>query len=73
MTSDGTGNFPSGLEDLNEGGTVSSGQIPFSGIGTSGGSVGGRVIVNLSGFIPATSVGYLSFQRRPVNVGNRSQ
>ena len=55
MTSDGTGNFPSGLEDLNEGGTVSSGQIPFSGIGTSGGSVGGRVIVNLSGFIPATS------------------
>lgn len=53
MTSDGTGNFTGGLEDLNNQGTIVS-QQAFTGAKSSGGSVGGRVIVNLSGFSPAT-------------------
>jgi hypothetical protein len=50
--SDGAGNFSSGLEDLSNG-TVQAGQISFSGAAASGGSVGGRVLVNLTGFVPA--------------------
>ncbi len=53
MTSDGTGNFSAGLEDLNNQGGVTS-QQAFTGAKSSGGSVGGRVIVNLTGFSPAT-------------------
>ncbi|MGB9199084.1 MAG: hypothetical protein WCB53_19335, partial [Terriglobales bacterium] len=52
MTSDGSGNFPSGLEDSNNG--VLQTQVPFSGTAASGGSVGGRVLVNLTGFSPAS-------------------
>lgn len=52
MTSDGTGNFTGGLEDFNNG--VLQTQVPFSGTAASGGSVGGRVIVNLTGFLPAS-------------------
>jgi hypothetical protein len=55
MTSDGTGNFTNGLEDVNDNGTLSSGQLAFAGTGASGGGVGGRVIVTLTGFFPATS------------------
>lgn len=51
MTSDGTGNFTDGLEDSNNG--VLQTQLPFSGTAASGGSVGGRGIVNLTGFAPA--------------------
>jgi hypothetical protein len=53
-TSDGTGNFTNGLEDVNNNGTVPGTQVPFSGIAAPGGSVGGRVVVNLTGFVPAT-------------------
>ena len=52
MTSTGNGNFTGGLEDLNNNGSVAA-QVPFSGAGSSGGSVGGRVIVSLTGFAPA--------------------
>jgi len=51
MTSDGTGGFTGGLEDVNDAGTLSPAQLAFS--GALGGAVGGRVIVNLSGFTPA--------------------
>ena len=54
MTSvDGAGTFTGGLEDLNNDGDVPP-QLSFSGAPGAGGSVGGRVIVNLSGFTPAT-------------------
>jgi hypothetical protein len=56
MTSDGTGNFTGGLEDVNNAGTVSAAPVPFTGSSAAGGSVGGRVIVNLSGFFPATQL-----------------
>jgi hypothetical protein len=52
MTSDGTGNFSSGTEDVNNNGAVA--QVSFTGSEAAGGSVGGRVLVNLSGFVPAT-------------------
>jgi hypothetical protein len=51
VTSDGTGNFTAGLEDINNAGAIS--QSAFTGTAASGGSVGGRVLVNLSGFTPA--------------------
>jgi hypothetical protein len=51
MTSTGDGNFTGGLEDINNAGTVVT-QVPFSGIGSAGGSIGGRVITNLTGFDP---------------------
>jgi hypothetical protein len=54
MTSDGTGNFSNGLEDANIGGNVSPAQLPFSGAAAPGGLVGGRVVVNMSTFTPAT-------------------
>jgi hypothetical protein len=55
MTSDGTGNFTNGLEDVNNGGNVSPAQLPFSGAldAAASGPVGGRVIVNMSTFSPA--------------------
>lgn len=53
MTSDGTGNFSGGLEDVNDNGSISPAQLPFTGTSAAGGSVGGRVLVNLSGFDPA--------------------
>jgi len=53
MTSDGTGGFTGGLEDVNNAGTLSPAQLAFSGVPAPGGAVGGRVIVNLSGFTPA--------------------
>ncbi len=57
MTSDGTGNFPTGLEDINDAGTV-PGQGEFSGTlnaGLSGPAGTGRVFVDLTGFAPATN------------------
>jgi hypothetical protein len=53
MTSDGTGNFSNGLEDVNDNGNLSPAQLIFSGTSFPGGSVGGRVGVNMSGFDPA--------------------
>jgi hypothetical protein len=55
MTSDGTGNFTNGLEDINNTGSVSQVPLQFTGTKAAGGSVGGRVIVNLTGFAPATA------------------
>lgn len=55
MTSNGSGGFTGGLEDVNSNGAVSSAQVPFSGtpsIGPFG--FGGRATVNLTGFVPAT-------------------
>jgi hypothetical protein len=52
MTSDGSGNFTAGLEDFNNNGIIA--QVPFSGIAAPGGSIGGRVLVNLAGAVPAT-------------------
>ena len=53
MTStDGLGNFSGGLEDINNAGTPVA-QVPFSGVPAAAPGVGGRVIVNLSGFDPA--------------------
>jgi hypothetical protein len=52
MTSDGTGNFAGGVEDANNNGAIT--QEQFTGAAASGGSVGGRVLVNLSGFSPST-------------------
>jgi len=57
MTSDGTGNFPSGLEDVNNAGTLSPAQLAFTGTAAGPASTGGRVAVNLTGFIPATASG----------------
>jgi hypothetical protein len=53
MTSDGTGNFTGGLEDINANGTVVA-QVPFTGTAVGAASVGGRVQVTLNGFAPAT-------------------
>jgi len=53
MTSDGTGNFTGGLEDINDNGTVVA-QVPFTGTAVGAASVGGRVQVTLNGFAPAT-------------------
>jgi hypothetical protein len=52
MTSTGGGNFSGGLEDLNNNGAVSPAQLQFTGSAAAGGSVGGRVIVNLTGYDP---------------------
>jgi hypothetical protein len=56
MNSVGDGNFTGGLEDVNDDGTVSQAQLAFSGALNAGlsGSVGGRLVVDLTGFIPAT-------------------
>jgi hypothetical protein len=47
------GNTFTGTEDVNNSTTVLS-QLPFTGIPSSGGAVGGRLVVNLTGFDPAT-------------------
>jgi hypothetical protein len=55
MTSDGTGNFPTGLEDINYAGTVPAEQGQFAGgldSEASGPAGTGRVFVNLIGFSP---------------------
>lgn len=52
MTSDGTGNFSSGLEDVNDNGSLTA-QLNFTGAAAGPASTGGRVVVNLSGFSPA--------------------
>lgn len=53
MTSvDGAGTFTGGLEDLNSNGDLLP-QLGFSGTPAAAASVGGRVIVNFSGFSPA--------------------
>jgi hypothetical protein len=58
FNSDGAGNFNNGLEDINDGGNVSVGQLPFTGTSGSLGSapIGGRVLVGLGGFDPATQI-----------------
>ncbi len=53
MTSDGAGNFTGGLEDVSDAATTSTAQVPFSGTYSAGGTVGGRNVLNLSGFVPA--------------------
>ncbi len=55
MTADGTGNFTNGLEDINNSGTASQVPLQFTGTAAAGGTVGGRVVVNLTGFAPATT------------------
>ena len=77
MTSDGTGNFSGGLEDINDAGTIPAAQAQFRGALDAGasGPVGGRVFVNLTGFVPATqwviypsSGGLLMLEMDSVNV-----
>jgi hypothetical protein len=54
MTStNGLGDFSSGLEDVNDAGSVSPAQLQFSGNAAGAASTGGRVVVNLTGFSPA--------------------
>ena len=55
MTGDGQGDFSNGLEDYNDNGTLSSSQISFTGTAAGPASTGGRVLVNLDGFVPASS------------------
>ena len=55
-TSDGSGDFSNGLEDVNNAGTISPAQLAFSGTAAGPAGVGGRVQVNLAGsFVPATT------------------
>jgi hypothetical protein len=52
MISQGNGSFSAGsLEDINDSGTVVA-QVPFSGVAAGAASAGGRVVVNLTGFVP---------------------
>jgi len=52
MTStDGLGDFSGGLEDINNVGVPVT-QVPFSGVAGGVAGVGGRVVVNLTGFTP---------------------
>ncbi len=50
---DGLGTFSGGLEDVNNAGSLSPAQLPFSGAPVLAPSTGGRVVVNLTGFSPA--------------------
>ncbi len=50
---DGLGTFSGGLEDVNNAGSLSPSQLPFSGTPVLAPSTGGRVVVNLTGFSPA--------------------
>ena len=53
MTSvDGLGDFSGGLEDINNVGVPVT-QVPFSGVAGGVAGVGGRVVVNLTGFTPS--------------------
>jgi hypothetical protein len=57
MTSDGAGNLIGGLEDVNDAGAVSPAQLSFTGTVVPGGpGVGGRLVVNLTAFSPATQI-----------------
>ncbi len=56
VTIDGAGNVSSGLEDVNENGTVPSGALSFSGTYAASGSVGGRTLFSLTGFSGATQL-----------------
>ena len=55
MTGDGSGNFPSGLEDFNDVNGPSAAQLSFSGLAAGAAGTGGRVVVNLSAFFPASN------------------
>jgi hypothetical protein len=75
LTSDASGNFSAGLEDVNSNGSISSTPLAFSGSASAGGSVGGRKLVALTNFIPATTVviypssgGLLMMELDPLNV-----
>lgn len=52
MTSDGSGNFPSGSEDVNINGTA-TGSLAFIGTASGAAGTGGRVQVGLNGFNPS--------------------
>jgi hypothetical protein len=74
-STNGLGDFSSGLEDVNNGGTLSPAQLPFSGAAVGPASTGGRVVVNLSGFSPAaqwvvypSTGGLLILETDPANV-----
>jgi hypothetical protein len=54
MTYNATNNTFAGSEDINDNGTVVPG-VAFSGTAVAGGSLGGRLIVTLTDFSPATS------------------
>jgi hypothetical protein len=54
MTSDGNGTITGGSQDINNAGLVASQPLSFTGTYASAGSVGGRVLLNLSGFSGAT-------------------
>jgi hypothetical protein len=56
LTSDGAGNFTGGLEDVNDAGSLSPAQLSFSGSAAGAAGIGGRLVVNLAGFSPATQV-----------------
>lgn len=75
LTSTSNGDFSAGLEDVNSNGSISSTPLAFSGNASSGGSVGGRKLVALTNFIPATTVviypssgGLLMMEFDPLNV-----
>jgi hypothetical protein len=79
MTSDGQGNFAGGLEDVNNSGTLSTAQVPFTGTASIGPfGAGGRVVVNLNGFqpnptgiwviYPTTSAGLLMLEMDSTNL-----
>jgi len=51
MTSTGGGNFTGGLEDINNDGVPVT-QVPFSVVAAGVAGIGGRVVVNLTGFTP---------------------
>ena len=55
MVSDGSGGFSAGLADINNVGTISPAQIPFSGTPVGGAGFGGRVQVNIDGDLPGAN------------------
>jgi len=56
LTSDGAGNFTAGLEDVNDAGAVSPTSLSFTGAAAGAAGIGGRLVVNLAGFTPATQL-----------------
>jgi adhesin HecA-like repeat protein len=54
MTSDGTGSFTGGLEDVNDNGVVPAAQVAFTGTPVLPAGVGGRLNITMNGFVPAT-------------------
>ena len=75
-TTDSSGNFTAGSEDLNANSGTFVTSIPFSGVASSGGAVGGRVLVALTGFAtasqwvvyPTTSAGLIILELDTDNV-----